>query len=123
MQVLSTKVEKLPTPGSPSSFIKLGSVKDGLKEYLIFFDQRTRKVYIEEIWRVNLQTAYVTPKAIEDDMEWYAVYNFVKNETLILDKKRLSEFGIKLLEIEVDPELHARYLEMKEEMEDDRRKG
>lgn len=82
-------------PGNPH-MIHLGTIRGGLKEYIVMQDRRNRKTYIEEVIINNSEMntdAWASFKFIEDDNLALDLAKFAEEKKLI-DMKRITEFLI-----------------------------
>lgn len=74
------------------SFVLMGVTGDSMKQYACLFDTKDGKTYVEEMyWTMNVKGNEATArlKAIEDDEEWKAAYDFVTKKTTVFSPKKL----------------------------------
>lgn len=62
-------------PGSNKDFLHLATLNSGLREFMVFSDQRTNQLYIEETSWGNLQK-------IEDEELWNDLAAFIQEKNL-----------------------------------------
>jgi len=72
--------QKLPDHLHNGPWIHHATIKRGLKEYIVFRNQASGKIYLEE---VEQHRATLVLQEIKDDQEWKDLYHFARNAGLL----------------------------------------
>src|SRR5687767_1952228 len=74
------------------SFVLMGVLADGLKQYACMFDTSDGKMYVEEMyWTTNVHGNEATAhlREVEDQQEWKAAYTHATKKTTVFSPKKL----------------------------------